>query len=311
MRAYCIFDDFPRVEIEKLEDVGVSVDILERGKERPNAEQMKEILENHDILIIGTSQKINLDMWENISTPRFIGTASVGIDHIKVPEEKNVTILNTPNANAQSVAEYIVGCALMCRKRLVEGNGLYREGKNNKALSRKPEDIHGAVVGLVGSGHIAQKVMDLLSPFGVRFLSYTKHPAQHQDLIHEYGLEFVPLDVLARWSDIVAVAVPNDASTVGLVNRDIVETFKDDCIFISVTRAEVMDIMALMEKARRSRGFFLCLDIDVQDEYVGSNDRDNIFITPHIGGGTIETRKRMFAEVTDRIVKAIKAYGVK
>ena len=136
MRAYCIFDDFPKHEIERLEQAGIKVDVLEHDKSRPDAWQMKVILENYDIVIIGTSQKINADMWENITAPRIIGTASVGVDHIKVPDGKDSTILNTPNANAQSVAEYIVGCALMCRKRLLEGNELYRVGKNNKALSK-------------------------------------------------------------------------------------------------------------------------------------------------------------------------------
>lgn len=305
MKAYCIFDDFPKAEVEKLEKAGIEVDVLEHGMERPNAEQMKCILEKYEIVVIGTSQKISLDMWENISAPRIVGTASVGVDHIKVPEGQSVNILNTPTANAQSVAEYIVGCALLCVKRLIEGNDLYRIGKNNKTLSRKPVDIHGAVVGLIGAGHIAEKVMELLKPFGVTFLSHTKNPGRHQRLAQEYGVEFVTIDELARLSDVVVVAVPNDASTQNMVSADVVAALKDDCVFISVARAEVTDIKALMEKAKENRHFYLCLDLDVNEKYVGLNDRDNIIITPHIGGGTVETRKRMFTEVTDRIIMAV------
>ena len=307
MKAYCIFDDFPAENVAQLERAGIDVEVLEHGKERPDPARMKTILESHDIVIIGTSQKIGAEMWEHISAPRIIGTASVGIDHIKVPAGKTATILNTPTANAQSVAEYIVGCALMCRKRLVEGNGLYREGRNNKALSRKPEDIHGAVVGLIGAGHIAEKVMEMLKPFGVSFLCHTKNPAKHRNMTEIYGARFVALDELARNSDIIAVAVPNDRSTHDLVSADIVDQLKDDCIFISIARAEVTDIAALADKARRNRNFYLCLDLDVSPEYIGINDRDNIIITPHIGGGTVETRKRMFAEVTDRIIMAVQS----
>ena len=148
--------------------------------------------------------------------------------------------------------------------------------------------------------------MQLLLPFGVEFLSYTKNPDRHRKLADAYGIRFVSLDELARRSDVVAVAVPNDASTQNLISSEIVAGLKKDSVFISVARSEVTDFNALLEKARENRNFYLCMDLDVKEPFIGKNERDNIIITPHIGGGTIETRKRMFAEVTDRIIRTVR-----
>ena len=126
MDIYDIFDDFGDEPRRILMNAGVNVVIHPKGKRRPDSKEMIKILENFDGIIIGTSQKITEDMFENIVTPKIIATASVGIDHIKVPEEKCslVTIINTPKANAKSVAEYTIGCALICYKRIFEGKQL-------------------------------------------------------------------------------------------------------------------------------------------------------------------------------------------
>ena len=307
MKAFCIFDDFPAECIESLSGTGIDLTVLGKGKARPDEKEMKRILEQYDIVIIGTSQKIHEWMWENIDNPKIIGTASVGIDHIKVPNNKKslLTVVNTPTANAQSVSEYTIGAMLMARKRFFEGNELYSRGKNNKSLIRKPEDINRSVVGLVGAGHISSRIMELLYPFDVRFLCYTKNSEKHKDLEDLFKVEFVSLDKLARESDIISVNVPSDDSTFDLINRDLVDKMKDTCIFISVSRPQVTNVHALIDKACSSSDFYLILDFDVLPEYVGLNNGRNIIITPHIAGGTIETRKRMFFEVTDSLIKII------
>lgn len=309
MRAFCIFDDFPVSCVRQLTESGIDVTVLEKGKARPTDEEMHLIFQEYDIVIIGTSQKIHEWMWENITTPRIVATASVGIDHIKVPTEKSglFTILNTPNANAQSVAEFTVGAMLMVRKRYVEGNALYQVGKNNKDLVRRPEDVWGSIVGLIGAGHISKKIIELLSTFGVRFLCHTKNPEKHSDLTNRFGVEFVDLDTLAEQSDIISVNVPNDVSTANMINRDIVAKMKDNCIFISVSRANVVETVALIMKAEKHPDFYAILDMDVIPDFVGKSNGRNVIITPHIAGGTIATRMRMFTEVTQRLTCEIQS----
>ena len=303
MRAYSIFDDFTTDAIKTLEDAGIELTVHPLGVPRPDHDQMKIILEQYDAVIIGTSQKITEDMFENISKPRIIGTASVGLDHIKVPESKKnlCTIISTPNANTQSVAEYNVGAMLMTRKRIMEGNYLYSQGLDNKKLIRKPEDIYGTTIGFVGAGRISAETMKLLSVFGTKFLCYTLHPENHKNLADKYNLKFVTLNELAQQSDIISINVPLNESTQNLINTDIISEMKENCIVVSVSRDKVIDIHSLIGKANTNPNFYAILDLDVLPDYIGKNNHRNIVITPHIAGGTIETRKRMFLEIARSI----------
>ena len=303
MKAYSIFDDFSEEALQNLEKAGMDVTVHPHGVSRPDRLAMKEILEKYDCVIIGTSQKISSDMFENVNTPKIIATASVGIDHISIPENKRtlITVINTPNANTQSVAEYNVGAMLMARKRYMEGNYLYSQGLDNKKLVRKPEDIHGATIGFVGAGRITTKTMELLRPFGVAYLCYSDDADKRGSLVDEYGVKFVSLQELARKSDIISVNVPSNASTYHLISADIISKMKEDCIFISIARNQVVDLLKLFDKAENCPNFYCVLDLDVLPDCIGKNNSRNILITPHIAGGTVETRKRMFRELAERV----------
>ena len=308
MKAYSIFDDFTDEAIDILENKGVGLTVHPLGVARPDSTQMKQILEEYDCVIIGTSQKITGDMFENIDSPRIIATASVGVDHIHVPEEKKslVTIINTPKANAQSVAEYTMGCALACVKRLEEGNQLYKAGKNNKALYQKPEDLCGKTIGVVGAGNISARIMEYAQFFNMKVLCWTRNPEVHREL-KEKGVQFVSLDELVSRADVISVNLPNNAGTKGLISSELISKMKSSAVFISVSRLDTINVDDLLQRAVNERGFFVCLDLDINGDIVEKiPDVPNVLITPHIAGGTVETRKRMFREVAESVSKSKK-----
>lgn len=303
MRAYSIFDDFTIEASALIRGAGIDLTVHPLGVPRPDHDRMKAILEEYDCVIIGTGQKITEDMFENVSAPRIVATASVGLDHIRVPEEKRalVTILNTPKANAQSVAEYTLGCALSCVKRLREGNELYLAGKNNKALHRKPEDLAGKTLGVIGAGNVSVKIMEYARFFGMELLCWTRNPDRHAELT-ELGIRFTDLNTLCENADLISVNLPNKPETAGLLSADLVKRMKENAVFISVSRQQTIDLNALLQKAKACPDFYLCLDLDVTPEIAAKlPDRPNVLVTPHIAGGTVETRKRMFLELAEAI----------
>ena len=307
MRIYSIFDDYDYQAAHLLRENGCILTIHPLDVPRPNHDQMKAILEAYDGIIIGTSQIITEDMFEKVCSPRIIATASVGLDHIHIPAEKRelVIVLNTPKANAQSVAEYTFGCALRCVKRLEEGNDIYRAGKNNKTLNRKPEDLSGKTIGIVGAGNLSVKIMEYARFFGMKVCCWTRDPIRHQEL-QENDVQFVDLEKLCDYSDVISVNLPNKNGTVGLISAALVNRMKDTAIFISISRQEIVDIDALLEKAKKHPFFYLCLDVDPDQTLVEKLPKQtNILITPHIAGGTVEARKRMFRELAEAIKRTI------
>lgn len=303
MKAYSIFDDFSDDAVDILRNAGVELDVHPFGVARPSSEQMKCILEDYDCIILGTSQKISEDMFKNINTSKVIATASVGVDHIRIPLDKKslITIINTPKANAQSVAEYTIGCALNCCKRLAEGRSAYWEGKNNKVL-KKPEDLFGKTIGVIGAGNISKMIMEYARFFGMKIICWTRHPEAHKELFNN-NIVYKDLAELMSMSDIISVNLPNNVETKKIISRDLIDLVKEDAIFISVSRSEVIDMEAIFEKAKACKCFYACFDIDV-DEFIVERIKNlnNIYVTPHIAGGTVETRKRMFKELAVQIV---------
>lgn len=305
MKVYSIFDDFGEEPVKILQDAGIEIEVHPLGMPRPDSNQMKRILEKYDGVIIGTTQKITEDMFDKIISPRVIGTASVGLDHIHIPEEKKslVTVFNTPKANAQSVAEYTMGCALTCCKRLLEGRTLYLQGKNNKTLVQKPEDLRGKILGVVGGGNISFRIMEYGKLLGMKVLCWTAHPESHKE-ISDMGVSFVELDKLLREADVISVNLPNNSETQNIICNSKVSLMKDDAVFISVSRADTVDYEALLRKARENPGFYVCLDVDVDEDIVKVIPAiSNVIVTPHIAGGTAGTRKRMFKEVAFQIAE--------
>ncbi len=307
MKIYSIFDDYDHQAAGILMDAGCLLTIHPQGFPRPDHDQMKKILEEYDGIIIGTSQKITADMFELVETPRIIATASVGLDHIQIPAQKRalVKVLNTPKANARSVAEYAMACALSCVKRLREGDVLYRAGKNNKALHRKPEDLAGKTIGVVGAGNISVKIMEYARFFGMEILCWTRNPERHRELL-QCGVSFVELETLCETADVISVNLPNKPETVGLISAELVDRMKDTAVFISVSRLQTVDLDALLQKAKTHPGFYLCLDLDVNPEAAQKlPDCPNVMVTPHIAGGTVDARKRMFRELAESIIQTM------
>lgn len=307
MKIYSIFDDFDQSAIDTIEEAGGLLTVHPFGVPRPNSRQMAEILKDYDCVIIGTSQKLTEDMFADITTPRIVATASVGLDHIRIPEEKKplVTVINTPKANAQSVAEYTIGCALACCKRLEEGARLYRQGKDNKSLFKKPEDLSGKTMGVIGAGNISVRIMEYAQFFGMELLCWTRHPEHHRQL-EERGIRFAELTELVKCADYISVNLPNNRDTNGLISEELIDQMKENAVFISVSRLETVDAKALFRKASRFAGFYVCLDIDVNESVLDElPDLPNVLVTPHIAGGTAETRKRMFRELAGAIADLI------
>lgn len=162
-------------------------------------------------------------------------------------------------------------------------------------------ELAGKTLGVVGAGNISQKIMEFGQFFGMSVICWTHNPDRHHDLI-EKNIRFVTLEELAETADIISVNLPNNMGTRGLISKEMVDKMKQDAVFISVSRLSTIDAQALIEKSAINPNFYTCLDVDLDNDLIcWADDLENVIITPHIAGGTVETRKRMFREVADSI----------
>lgn len=304
MKAYSVFNDFSPAAEEILNNNGI--ELVKGGNDavRNFSENLPELIRKYDALVIGTSQKISSDILSRVEKKLIIGTISSGTDHISIPEAKrsSIKIVNAPNANAKSVSEHIFAMILSFIKRLNEGASLYCCGKDKKCLRRKSTELSSYSIGVLGAGGIGRSVIRISNMFGMKTYCYTANPLKHTD-ISGMGAEFLSVDELIAKSDIIVLCLPSNAETIGIISYDRVQKMKNDSVFISISRPELIDIQALLNKAYEYDSFYLGLDIDVLP--LDLEERDNIMITPHYAGVTVEARERQFIEVAKNITSVI------
>lgn len=307
MRAYIVFDDFPREAVAMLCEAGVEVTVHTYNRERPNGDQLKKILQDYHIIIIGTGQKISEDMCSEIDEARIIATASVGTDHISIPENKKtlIKIVNAPLANRISVAEHTFALALELCKRLEEGKAIAAKGRHKQDMESKPRDLYGKTIGVIGAGGTASAVLKMADGFGMQRMCWTKSPGAHEDLWKD-GVRYVELTDIFTHADVISVNIPLTKDTEQLISSDRISLLKEDAIFISMSRAEVVDCGALLKRAAEMDSFSVGMDVDADSVYgMWEESMRNVIITPHIGGGTVEARKRLFVEISRNILAVI------
>ncbi len=307
LRACSISKNINAQAVKILKEKNISIDVW-NGEKSPTKNELKELLRIYDILIIGVKEKIVKDMISNITSPKIIGTLSIGLDHIdkECLQSNFINVVNCPTANVESVAEHIFALILDCSKRIQEANDLVIDGKGDKKfLGSKPNDISGKTIGLIGAGNISKRLINIANIFQMSVLCYTLHPNNHKDLTQK-GVKFVGLDELLQNSDIVNVSLPLKEQTRNLISKEKVGLLKENSIFINTSRTEITDVCSLVEFADKNPNFYLGLDIDI-GEYANllSQRRNNVIVTPHIAGCTDEAIQRTFIECAQNIVNVL------
>jgi len=308
MKAYTIFDDFDNDAAKIIKSAGIELTIHPKGKPRPDLQEIKTLLDNYDIIMISTAQKITSEMLNKYDSKKIIATVSIGKDHIQISDNKkdNVKIVNAPTASAVSVAEYVFGTILTHKKRIIEGNTLFSEGKDKKHLLVKPVDLYGKTIGVIGAGTISVKIIQIAIAFGMNIVCYTYHPENHPE-IRDMGISFIELNELIKTSDIISLNMPSNDVTRNMISSEKIDLMKNDACFVSVSRLDLVDINALEKKALNNPMFTAALDVDLFSNRSICKCK-NIILTPHIAGGTVESRKRMFVEVSQNIVNCLKEW---
>lgn len=305
-RAYSIFDDFPHELVSTLEANGVLVDCLPAGGMRPQGSELQTILERYDIIFISTGEKITEEMFARINSFRIIGTASRGIDHIHIPTVKRdlVNIVNA-TSNAVSVAEHVFSLVLALSKRLFDGRSVAAKGLVKREMKSKPQDITGKTMGVIGAGATAEEVIRIARGLHMNCICWTRNPDKHVAL-KELGVVFSSIEAVLSTADIVSIHIPLSDNTLRLIDSEKIQLLRDDAIFINTSRAEIVDNSVLFEKAKNHSSFSVGIACDPGAVFGLWDERmKNVIVTPHIAGGTVQSRIRLFQDCVAGVLKIL------
>jgi len=231
-----------------------------------------------------------------------IGTNQVDLDAAEVA---GIPVFNAPYSNTRSVAELVVAQAVMLMRGIPQKNAECHRGGWSKAATGSHE-VRGKTLGIIGYGHIGTQVGVLAEALGMRVVFHdieTKLSLGNARAAS--GLD----DLLAR-ADVVTLHVPETPATKNMFGAAQIAAMKRGAHLINASRGTVVDIDALA--AALDAGHVGGAAVDVfpvepkanGDEFLSPlRGRDNVILTPHIGGSTLEAQDNIGVEVAAKLVR--------
>jgi D-3-phosphoglycerate dehydrogenase / 2-oxoglutarate reductase len=241
---------------------------------------------------------------------RVIGRHGVGVDNIdlKAATEKGIVVVNTPNANATSVAEHTVTAIGALSKRAVVYDRATREGRWEIRNSYKAVDLDGKTLGLVGIGRIGSMVARRAAvAYNMKVIAYD--PYVTPEKAREFGVTpCAQMDDVFRQADVVSLHTPLTPETRGFVNEAKLRLMKPTAFLINFSRGEVVNEKALCEALKS--GVIAGAAIDVYDPEPPLKDNplfalENILLSPHSAALTQECVIRMATGAAEGVVDVL------
>lgn len=231
-----------------------------------------------------------------------IGTNQV---NLQAATERGIVVFNAPFSNTRSVAELVIAEAILLLRGVAEKNALCHRGVWQKSASGAFE-IRAKVMGIIGYGSIGVQLGVIAESLGMQVLFY--------DVVKRLPIgnaeQVSSLSALLNKSDVISLHVPETAATKNMIGEQELAQAKAGAILLNASRGSVVDIDALA-KALAS-GHLSGAAIDVFPTEPRSNDEefvsplrefDNVFLTPHIGGSTMEAQENIGLEVSEKLIR--------
>lgn len=280
-----------------------------------NIEYHKKALEGDELInsisdahFVGIRSRTQLTREVLAQAPKLtsIGCFCIGTNQVDLTAalEQGVAVFNAPYSNTRSVAELVIAEAILLLRGVAEKNACAHRGIWQKTAADSYE-IRGKKLGIIGYGSIGMQLSVIAESLGMEVL--------FADTINKLPLgnaSQVSLSQLLAKADIVSLHVPETASTKNMFSEKEFAQMKQGAILINASRGTVVDIDALCDALRAKRLLGAAIDVfptepkSNADEFISPlREFDNVLLTPHIGGSTMEAQENIGMEVAEKLVK--------
>ncbi len=262
------------------------------------------ILTQAHVYQIGASRQIigqHLQVHDQLldKTPNLIAVSSNGAGYDTVDVDactaRGIAVVNQSGGNKEAVAEHALAMMLTLSKRLIEADRATRAGTAHERNAFLGRELHGKTVGVLGIGNVGGRLADLCRGlFQMRVLAYD--PMLTAEQIKAKGAEKVELDALLAQADYVSVHCPLTRQSRKMMGAAQFARMQPHAYFVTTARGFIHDETALAEALASKT--IAGAGLDVWEDEPPPSDHplmkfDNVLISPHIAGSTIEARENM------------------
>ena len=238
-----------------------------------------------------------------------IGCFCIGTNQVdlRAAAFAGVPVFNAPHSNTRSVAELVIGFAVMLIRDVHRKSLAAHAGRWMKTTGQSQE-LRGKTLGIVGYGHIGSQVSVLAESLGMTVLY---HDIEVKLPLGNARPQPTLSDVL-RKADIVTLHVPDTAQTRGLISAERLAEMRPGALLVNTSRGSVVDLAALA--ARLRSGALGGAAIDVFPSEPPTNDApfesplrgiENVILSPHVAGSTLEAQENIGVEVARKLANYV------
>jgi D-3-phosphoglycerate dehydrogenase len=226
-----------------------------------------------------------------------VSTNGVGYDTVNVKDctQAGVLVVNQAGGNREAVAEHVLGMMLVLAKRIIQVDRAMRREKNLDRNLFMGNDMFGKTIGIIGVGHVGSRISELCgSLFKMKVIACDPYLTREE--VAARGAEKVELADVLRRADFVSVNCPLNDETRGMIGAPQFALMQPHAIFLTAARGFIHDEMALAEALRAGQLAGAGLDVWAKEPPPPDHpllQMDNVLVSPHTAGVTVETRSNM------------------
>ena len=309
---------FPRQDIKVLLLEGVSqsalaafqaagytnIEVHEKALAEP---ELKRRIADAHLVGIRSRTQLTADVFADAKRLIAVGCFCIGTNQVDLgaAEALGIPVFNAPYSNTRSVAELVLAEVIMLARGIPRKNAQCHRGGWSKSAAGSFE-VRGKVLGVVGYGHIGTQIGVLAESLGMRVIYHDIEPK----LALGNASAAASLDDLLGRADIVTLHVPETPETKWMIGPVQLSAMRDGAMLINASRGTVVDIDALA--ASLASGHLAGAAIDVFPIEPQGNAEvfvspligmDNVILTPHVGGSTLEAQDNIGLEVAAKLLR--------
>ena len=273
-----------------------------------DTEELLQLAANADAILPCHTEKFSAETIARLpGRVKAIANFSVGVDHVdlEAARDKGVIVTNTPDVLSDATAEIAMLLMLGAARRASEGERIMRsqQWKDWSPAFMVGRQITGKRLGILGMGRVGQVVAARARGFDMTIHYHNRRPL---DASLAAGAEYHDSveDLLAA-VDVLSIHCPASAATAGLLNRERLALMHADAILVNTSRGAVVDDDALVNALKAGEIAAAGLDVyngEPDAIHPGYRALDNVFLLPHIGSATVETRDAMGFRAIENLI---------
>jgi D-3-phosphoglycerate dehydrogenase len=240
---------------------------------------------------------------------KWIARSGAGLENIDLIacQELGIVVHSSPEGNQQAVAEHALGMLLSLFNNFVSANKSVSKGEWKREPHRGKE-LFGRKIGLIGYGHMASAFAQLLKAFSCKIYAYDKYKT-----VVEEGVINCSLEDLQRNAEVISLHLPQSEETRYFINKSFINAVQNPFYLINTARGTHVDSEALLQGVKQNKIIGAALDVlEFESSSFGllNNDRiyldliqnENILISPHVAGWTVESYFKLSDVLADKIL---------